>query len=525
MPVLGISVRRLCLSPYYLLPFYIDHILRRDLPPGLKRLRIDLRHFSPFVLNLSLTDPITIPVAEWMELDQVIRYTGALCRHLEPIVISLPEAKPGITKAWTSALPGLLPTSTKAALYTVPQIIDRSPYDCRLHGPINMLSLSFSGNLVAIGSALDVQFWDTDLQAQRSGAGCTYKLGNSVIGAVFSSESFGYLVIAIVGMSHSGARRTLINSLDLNRYSPPPGGAVGLPVCVYREFQSAILTHLCYSSSKVMYMREDGETRVLDLRSRQFSNCHCSIPSQGVSQLRGGAFAVSSDEWHWVADWHRPGTMLVWNLVFEVPSVIWKYALPTQHDFDHEEVLATTFHSQNTALLAVTNRSMIWSWDVATGRPLHRPVRLRASLDSKRITFSRTGMRLGWISDDSSGLSRAGPDISPFMTVLDLSTATNPGQLIRLHGHAAPILAFAFSSDGHIVATASADHTVRLWRTRDGTCLETLTEHKAPVTQVAISVNGKVLASGAEDGTVRIRQMERVMLGEEENSYDHEWNI
>ena len=110
-------------QPYYLLPFYIDHILRRDLPPGLKRLRIDLRHFSPFVLNLSLTDPITIPVAEWMELDQVIRYTGALCRHLEPIVISLPEAKPGITKAWTSALPGLLPTSTKAALYTVPQII------------------------------------------------------------------------------------------------------------------------------------------------------------------------------------------------------------------------------------------------------------------------------------------------------------------------------------------------------------------------------------------------------------------
>ena len=73
-----------------------------------------------------------------------------------------------------------------------------------------------------------------------------------------------------------------------------------------------------------------------------------------------------------------------------------------------------------------------------------------------------------------------------------------------LTGHTDEILCLAFGSRDTVIATGSADKTVRLWNGKTGELTRTLTRHTEEVTGVAFSRNGRTLASGSADGTVRL---------------------
>ena len=74
---------------------------------------------------------------------------------------------------------------------------------------------------------------------------------------------------------------------------------------------------------------------------------------------------------------------------------------------------------------------------------------------------------------------------------------------IVLEGHTAPIAALALSPDGASLASASWDHTVRLWPLAGGT-LRVLEGHTQNVNGVTFSADGKTLISVSYDLTVRI---------------------
>ena len=54
------------------------------------------------------------------------------------------------------------------------------------------------------------------------------------------------------------------------------------------------------------------------------------------------------------------------------------------------------------------------------------------------------------------------------------------------------------------IASASDDHTIRLWNTETGQCLTTLTGHNNWVRTVAFSSHGRFLVSGGDDCTIRV---------------------
>jgi len=70
--------------------------------------------------------------------------------------------------------------------------------------------------------------------------------------------------------------------------------------------------------------------------------------------------------------------------------------------------------------------------------------------------------------------------------------------------HGASANAVAFSPDGQLLASASSDHTVKIWRVADGTLLRTLTGFFESVTSVAFSHNGQLIAAGSTDRNVRV---------------------
>ena len=65
------------------------------------------------------------------------------------------------------------------------------------------------------------------------------------------------------------------------------------------------------------------------------------------------------------------------------------------------------------------------------------------------------------------------------------------------------VTSVSFSPDGKLLASASADNTVKLWQL-DGTLLRTLRGHSDAVTSVSFSPDGKLLASTSRDSTVKL---------------------
>lgn len=73
-----------------------------------------------------------------------------------------------------------------------------------------------------------------------------------------------------------------------------------------------------------------------------------------------------------------------------------------------------------------------------------------------------------------------------------------------LRGHRDRILSVALSSDGQLLASGSADHTIKLWSPYTGQCLHTLQGHRSWVWTISFSRDYQVLASGSYDHTIKL---------------------
>jgi WD40 repeat protein len=82
---------------------------------------------------------------------------------------------------------------------------------------------------------------------------------------------------------------------------------------------------------------------------------------------------------------------------------------------------------------------------------------------------------------------------------------SHTGQCLHtLQGHTSWVWAIAFHPNGKQIASASYDHTIKLWDVDTGECLHTITGHTSCVLSVAFSPDGQWLVSGGYEQTIKL---------------------
>jgi WD40 repeat protein len=159
---------------------------------------------------------------------------------------------------------------------------------------------------------------------------------------------------------------------------------------------------------------------------------------------------------------------------------------PIQH---RGEVTQCVFSPDGRGIATACGDQTVRVWDAATGKPVTGSLQSNDVINS--VVFSPDGGRLLV----ASGRWNGGGDAR----IWDVRTGRLVGRPLDYR-----VIYSVFSPDGRWVATASAEHTARVWDAVTGKPVTPALTHAEGVSYCAFSPDGRRLATTSKDGTARV---------------------
>lgn len=166
------------------------------------------------------------------------------------------------------------------------------------------------------------------------------------------------------------------------------------------------------------------------------------------------------------------------------PTIIW------QQQYNSDRINACVFSPDGGTFITGSSDRLINFWNAADG--------------TLRKTFNSSAPFVHESSIESLAITRDGTRLASTCYKVAKLWTISSGSVINLNGHTDWVVGCAFAPGGGVLATASFDKTIKIWRVSDGLLLRTLTGHSGQVRCCVFSPDGQYLASGAGDNSIRI---------------------
>lgn len=138
-----------------------------------------------------------------------------------------------------------------------------------------------------------------------------------------------------------------------------------------------------------------------------------------------------------------------------------------------------------------------------------------AKVAAAKLRFETTARINGTITER---LISASDDNTIFLwepSSFDPNSSATQKPVARLLGHQAQVNHVSFSPDGHYIASASFDKSVKLWNAIDGKFITTFRGHVAAVYMCCWSADSRLLVTASKDTTVKIWDIRTQKLKED----------
>lgn len=193
--------------------------------------------------------------------------------------------------------------------------------------------------------------------------------------------------------------------------------------------------------------------------------------------------------------WSRDGTQIAAPtsigilMVLDVPTGEISHQLVSRRG----PLRVAAFNASGSIVASLSTDGVLQAWDLRTGTVLDELGLASTRRERPDHAYDLT------FAPKQPVIAAVGPDNSARIIAVDADLKVTR----ELTGHTAEVTCLAFDPRGELVATGSADRSIRVWNADDGEQARLLLGHSAEVTAVAIQGAG-IVASASADRTIKL---------------------